>query len=242
MKVECLKEISLSFEVDSLLYFASDLHLGDGSDANDSKGHRAAFEWFLEHEVEADRGELTLLGDIFELWQCDLKSIREHYDGLFWRLHNYRLIRGNHDSAYRKPPEWYWPNRVQPVLLAEHGHRADIWNWRLGFVGHGLTIAAGLLERLGLTWIDDYRWRHLPTPVTHPNRFKPDLYAKYARRRARKTGARIVVLGHTHAPSLNRLEDGTIHADCGCWVSHDFLGSFVKVHDGKVSLWKVISP
>ena len=224
------------------LYFVSDLHLADGSPADDFNegSHRAAFEWFLEHEVEADGGELILVGDVFELWQASLRGIREYYGPLFWRLFNYRLLRGNHDSAYRAPPEWLWPDPVEPALLAEHGHRADVWNSQLSIVGRGVTVAAGLLERLGLRGVDDYAWRHLPTPVTEPAKFGKALYLDYVRRRARKTGAHLVILGHTHEPLLTDLGDGITYANCGTWVRDDFLGSFLRVRDGAVSLCQVV--
>ena len=227
------------------LYFASDLHLGDGGPADDfAEGeHRAAFEWFLDHEVEAEGGELILVGDVFEIWQCHLGRIRERYGSFFWRLLNYRLLRGNHDSALRKPLEWRWPRGRPPLVLAEHGHQADPLNSSLGFVGRTVTAVAGALERLGWRDVDQktWRWKWMPTPVTRPDRFPPDHYAKYARRRAQETGASIVVLGHTHKPTLTRLGDGTLYADCGCWVSRDYPGSFVRLGEGEVSLAQVLS-
>ena len=150
-RVRIIDELPVDFDLPHPLYFASDLHLGDGGAADDfAEGeHQAAFQWFLKHEVEADGGELVLLGDVFELWQCELARIREYYGSLFWRLHNYRLLRGNHDSAYRKPPEWRWPGGHRPLILAGHGHQADLWNSSLGFVGRAVTWVAGALEFLG---------------------------------------------------------------------------------------------
>ena len=228
------------------LFFASDLHLGDGSAADDfaEGSHRAAFEWFLERKVEPDGGDLILLGDVFELWQAKLKDIRDHQAPLFWRLHNYRLIRGNHDAAYKKPPEWRWPSGSRPQLLAEHGHQADPLNSNLGFIGRVVTAVAGVLERLGWRDIDakTWRWKWLPTPVTRPSRFRPYHYEAYALERMRETGAEVVVLGHTHKPSLTPfggMKRRRLYANCGCWVSDDYDGSWVKVHDGRVSVWKM---
>ncbi len=232
-RVRELHSLPCDLQPERPLYFASDLHLGDGSAADDfaEGAHRAAFEWFLRHEVEPEGGRLVLLGDVFELWQCELSHIRKHYGALFWQLHNYRLIRGNHDAAYRKPPEWRWPSGRRPLLLAEHGHQADPLNSSLGFVGRVVTAAAGILERLGWRDVDqsNWRWKLMPTPVTRPDRFRAEHYPNYVRKRAQETGARIVILGHTHKPRLTRLDDGTLYANSGCWVHPAFPGSFVRV-------------
>ena len=243
-RIQVIDELPLDIHLPHPLYFASDLHLGDGSPADDfaEGGHRAAFEWFLQHEVEADGGELVLVGDVFELWQCELSHVREHYGSLFWQVHNYRLIRGNHDAAYRKPPEWRWPDGCRPLVLAEHGHQADPLNSSLGFVGRTVTAVAGLVERLGWRDVDQntWRWKWMPTPVTRPDRFPPDHYPNYARRRARETGAHLVILGHTHRPALVRLGADVLYANCGCWVSSSFAGSFVRVVEGRVLLAQVL--
>lgn len=228
------------------LFFASDLHLGDGSGADDfAEGrHREAFVWFLEHQLEKQEGRLILLGDIFELWQCKIKDIYDYDPNLFNQLHNYRLIRGNHDAAYRKPPEWCWPRGTRPELLAEHGHKADLLNHQMSLFGHAVTAVAGVLERLGWKDVDakTWRWKWLPTPITRPSRFPPYHYEAYALERMRQTGAKVVILGHAHKPCLTPfggLITPRLYANCGCWVADDYDGSWVKVHDGRVSVWKV---
>ncbi len=225
------------------LYFVSDLHLGDGGRADDfaEGAHRDAFEWFLAEEVEEEGGELIILGDVFELWQCAIRRVRDHYGPLFWRLHNYRLLRGNHDASYGKPPEWRWPTGYHPLLLTEHGHQADPFNSSLGFVGRSVTALAGLLERLGWRDVDKagWRWRWMPTPVTRPDRFPPGHYEQYAGLRARETGAKLVILGHTHRPALTRLPGGVLYANTGCWVSPHYAGSFLRLGDGDISLCRV---
>jgi len=227
-------------------FFASDLHADGPTKANDfTRPHRRAFLWFLEHEVEADGGNLTLVGDVWELWQCAWLDIPE-----WWRerLANYRLLRGNHDSARRRPKEYRWPHDVHldgydfpgtPVLLAEHGHEADVWNSSLGVVGWTVTAIAGILERLGWKDVDNWKWKHLRRPTTHPQYLPTQHYLDYAERRARETKTRLVILGHTHKPALAKRPWG-IYGNCGCWVSHDYLGSFVRVGEGAVSLCEIV--
>ena len=240
----CLSSAAVSLFPPAPLFFVSDLHLGDGSATDDfaEHRHREAFEWFLD-EVEADGGELTLVGDIFELWQASLHDIRGRYFRLYRRILNHRLLRGNHDSAYRAPPEWLWPDPVEPVLLAEHGHQADIWNSTLGIVGRSVTWAAAVLERLGWRDVDNWKFRHMPTPVSHPRLLPLNHYADYARKRAAETGAQLVVLGHTHRPGLRHLTDDNgrrfVYVNAGTWTRPDFEGSYVKVYDGRVSVWKI---
>ena len=236
-RVTVLREIMGPWNPEPPICIASDLHGGDGSGADDfTRLHRLAFEWFLDHEIEG-RSTLILAGDVWELWQCAWKDI------LFTRPQNFRCLGGNHDSSRRNPPhweEWFWPYRVAPNLLVEHGHRADPLNSSLGLVGWGVSALAGLLERLGWEDVDEkaWRWKWMPTPVTRPSRFPPEHYPDYAGRRAKETGAGIVVLGHTHRPMLVERPWG-IYANCGCWVRPEFLGSFVRIGDGAISLCKV---
>jgi len=236
------------------LYFVSDLHLGDGGPADDfAEGrHREAFQWFLAHEVRANGGHLVLVGDVLELWQCKLERITRHYAPMLWQLAGSTLIRGNHDARRPWPRAWRWPGVGGPAILAEHGHRADLWNSKLGLVGRVVTWVAGALEFLGWRDVDDdcsahpwgrfrrltreWKWRRLPRPTTHPERLPPDHYARYAGKRARETGARLIILGHTHRPELRRLPTGALYANCGSWVGEREAGSWVVVSDGLASL------
>ena len=240
-----LDEVAVPVQVPHPMYWVSDLHLGDASPADDfAEGeHQSGFEWFLEHEVEAEGGRLILVGDVFEMWQCHLKDIREHYGPLFWRLHNYRLLRGNHDAAYRKPPHYFLPGHKRPWLLAEHGHEADALNSTFGWFGHAVTVFAGFLEHLGWEDIDQktYRWKWLPTPVTRPSRFPPDHYQKYAWERARQFGVQAVILGHTHKAMIEEQRlTGVVYANCGSWVEKDRIGTFLRLADGALTLCEVV--
>ena len=229
---------SLPLEQDT--FYVSDIHAGkrDRSDDFHEDFHEAAFWWFLDEVVRPLRARVVFLGDIVEGWQNSRKELSEHRPGLLELRKRYTWTRGNHDSYLKEPPCYQWPRGQRPVILAEHGHRADVWNWRLGFIGHGVTIAAGILERMGLMWIDDWRWRHTPTPVNSPRRFKPTLYTNYAQRRARQTGAEIVILGHTHDPTLTRVGK-IIYANSGCWTRPAFCGSYVKTDREGVELYEI---
>jgi len=115
-------------------------------------------------------------------------------------------------------------------------------NSTFDWIGRGVTAVAGLLERLGLRDIDRVRIRSTftPTAAHRPSRFPPGHFEEYGANRARETGAKVVVLGHTHRPALTRWGP-TVYANAGCWTRPDFLGSFVTVRSRTVELWKVLA-
>ncbi len=82
------------------LYVISDLHLGDGGlrDNFELKGRPARFAAFLDH-VEAERGRLLILGDLFEFWQANLGTVLVRHEPLLDRLARLRAryVVGNHD-------------------------------------------------------------------------------------------------------------------------------------------------
>ncbi|MEW5871941.1 MAG: metallophosphoesterase [Chloroflexota bacterium] len=83
----------------------SDLHLGDGGEADDFWDNLAALERALDHYL-ARAYTLLLLGDIEEFWQFDLPAIQARYDeSIYARMRAFgeaRLWRifGNHDHEW----------------------------------------------------------------------------------------------------------------------------------------------
>ncbi len=226
------------------LFFVSDVHAGDRGLSDDhGLRHERAFWWWRHFVVGASGGRLILLGDIFELWQNKRWVLERERHALFDLVEEEHVeyVEGNHDSSMEAPERWTYtePGNAWPSIVAEHGHRADLWNSDLGIVGRVLTGVAGFLERLGLTWIDDFRWRHTPTPVNSPRRFRGSLYADYAKTVAKETGASLVVLGHTHKPMLADLGE-TLLANTGCCTRKDFLLSYVELNGQHVTLSTVV--
>jgi UDP-2,3-diacylglucosamine pyrophosphatase LpxH len=83
----------------------SDIHLGDGGDADDFHGNEPVLLAALDHYK--DQGyALLLLGDIEELWQFDLRHIVERYKRtIYSKIREYgdeRVYRvfGNHDYEW----------------------------------------------------------------------------------------------------------------------------------------------
>ncbi|UCE66412.1 MAG: metallophosphoesterase family protein [Candidatus Zixiibacteriota bacterium] len=86
----------------------SDMHLGDGSKADDFRHNHKVFEKALEY-YKRENYTVILLGDIEEFWQFDLDSIINTYDSTVYRklrlFENGRFYRvyGNHDSEWGSP-------------------------------------------------------------------------------------------------------------------------------------------
>ena len=230
------------------LYFVSDLHMGDGSGADDFAGlHEDAFWWWLRHISQDGHGQLIMLGDLRELWQCKQWAVGHRYRLMEARLAEMtaRRIRGNHDSADRAEKRFWWPNEQTPLVLGEHGHYADLWNSEYSWVGRWATWLAGGLERLGWHGVEDIAWRKLlPSPASMRPFSSEAMQATghlgyYAHRVAEKFGVKLFVAGHTHGALLAPRGQGGAYLNVGCWVSPAYAGSYGMVYQGEVSLWMV---
>lgn len=118
--------------------FISDLHLGDGSRADDFHRDKELLK-FLDF-IELEATELVILGDFMELWQSDLDKVLFVHNKVLKRLLSLRNkiklthVIGNHDYIpFIKfvTPETgisleYRDNENR--IIAEHGHKYDIFN------------------------------------------------------------------------------------------------------------------
>ncbi len=136
----------------------SDLHMGDGSRADDFRLNEDLVTGALRHYREAD-SSLILLGDIEEFWLFDLEHIRTRYDDTVYReiraFGDERIIRvfGNHDlewgvrddpakngfivSAAASEGVKMTDASGEPRILLVHGHQgslqADRGSWASRF-------------------------------------------------------------------------------------------------------------
>ena len=88
----------------------SDVHLGDGGDADDLHHNENALLTALDH-YNHEGYSLILLGDIEEFWQFDLDKIKSRYHDTVYKSIRafgddrvYRVF-GNHDSEWRGFPD-----------------------------------------------------------------------------------------------------------------------------------------
>ncbi|MEJ2540313.1 MAG: UDP-2,3-diacylglucosamine diphosphatase [Gemmatimonadota bacterium] len=220
------------------VYLASDVHLG----AIPRENEAAFLNWLRRARETA--GALVLNGDLFDYWFEYRTAIPQGYTRALGALASVvdagipvHLVGGNHD---------WWGGRYleEEVGLRFHRDATD-----LILAGHSVHLAHGdglgpgdrgykalraVLRNPLFRWA--YRWLH------------PDLGSKVANRAslthtrgaptegeleragvlegwARETlRARpeldLVVLGHTHVPSLVEVEPGRYYLNCGDWVYH----------------------
>jgi UDP-2,3-diacylglucosamine pyrophosphatase LpxH len=137
----------------------SDIHLGNGSDADDFHNNEAALLKALKHYLEKGFS-VILLGDIEELWQFDLDAIKKRYEPSVYTLLRqfprgkvFRIF-GNHD--------YEWGGFIDPIngnqganLATEALKLKDSdGNPRLLLVhGHQGTIESDKFARISRFWV-----------------------------------------------------------------------------------------
>lgn len=126
------------------IYFVSDLHLGDGT-AADRFLHPGPLLDLLDRVAADPDGELVLLGDVLELWACDLDAVATRHAPLLRRILDLARERpvtyvvGNHDclpfylylgarAGRLAVAERYVRRLGADLLVALHGHQYDPFN------------------------------------------------------------------------------------------------------------------
>lgn len=154
----------------SSIYFLSDLHMGDGTKADRFRYPHELMQLLDRMRVEPG-AELVLLGDVLELWACELTAVllahvpvvRAILD--IARNHRVTYVAGNHDAlptyAYLGVDALglHIAERYQSPdgkLIALHGHQYDPFN-QINPGPHGkidtpasakLAHGMGVLERM----------------------------------------------------------------------------------------------
>jgi len=216
-------------------YYVSDLHAGDGGDADDFAPNGTLF-----HEFAWDVGwqRLRFVGDILEGWQgFTLGSIAAAYPQLCSMLAVARGCHGNHDRRISGLPA----RLVEGGVLCLHGHQADPWNSRYRCLGRLLTRVAGWLERLGWKDADNpWTWR-TPRDLTGDAwlRYRDYYVQGWIKRTLARERPRVLVCGHTHRAGLARWPSGQVAANCGTWASPLLPRTAVCIADDTVELLEV---
>jgi len=241
--------------------FISDLHLGDGSKADDfhrDKEFLAFLDW-----TDGRASEIVILGDLFELWLADLEDV-------FWahsevvkatadRRSKIRYVYGNHDYLpfARLVPERYESENI----VALHGHQFDKWNqfdnplrslkWP---IGRWITLLVAELERWvhpdADVWLEKMRKEFGDFKVEAAllqnkkwNCTDLDQVIEVTNNLKNERLAHISIFGHNHNaevcyrgagyPMVST--EGWIYANCGTWVDNEYP-TFVAVTEKAVQL------
>ncbi|NQT00303.1 MAG: metallophosphoesterase [Candidatus Omnitrophica bacterium] len=254
--------------------FISDLHLGDGSRTDDFHRDREFLE-FLEF-VEDQAQELIILGDLFELWQADMDRVLFRHSEIINKLLKLKgkvkltFCIGNHDYV----PFIRFVNSTETIcleyrdseagLVAEHGHKYDIFNRYknpLGAIkwpsGKHLSLFVASLEKLihpdvdiwaqkALAGLDDFLHqailvRNRVTPASKEYLKRGGHFGEFEQAVSNhfNSGARIVVFGHIHKCQLEKVSGG-IYANCGAWVD-DVQPSYLACHRDRIELKEALS-
>jgi len=156
-------------------FYISDLHLGDRGPRDNFLANEQAFYRFLDWVQQDPKNELTILGDLFDWWQCNPSRTMLAYKPLLDRMNTVGRygplwIIGNHDNALvgfagrrigidaiRLPIMieatviWRYdrllsPRDVYDVLLC-HGHEADPYcRGDNPSIGEATAILSGMRE------------------------------------------------------------------------------------------------
>ena len=205
--------------------FISDLHLGNGDQADDfSRSAGRAYERMrslFSNDIH------WCIGDLFDDGDDLAPVLRKHKNTISRMCLSPRLfiLTGNHDSDL----SWMrgfgfsvYGIEVKQMLggrptLLTHGHQFDYFNKPGASIGKNITRFISFLER-HVHEDTDLVLKKMRRFVTN----SLEHYEKAIAARAKKLGCDQAIYGHTHRPSI-KIVDGVIVANCGTWT-HDFNG------------------
>jgi len=244
--------------------FISDLHLCDGSKAEDFD-HEFNFLGFVTHYILKGVDELYLVGDIFELWQTTLEAaLVVHKQPIVALKKIARRIKttyifGNHNywfSYFKNPYPILFDNVVEscsiegkPKIWVEHGHAYDEHNRTGAWSGKIATVLAGILERVSYPDIDEKALAALeefkknfkkiisfipPADNNYPG--DKSEYENAAKVKLTKENYDIVIFGHTHELTIRKIDKDKFYVNTGSWVVPE--PTFVDITDNKICLYR----
>ena len=178
----------------------SDLHLGDGSSADDfGDNDDSLLKWITSHNADV----VYLNGDIYDSWQFKMKRIKKAHPKIIKEFKNrkYKYIRGNHDYSVMGVLTRSLTTKNAMKVLISHGFQNDD-RMKNPFLRVGVWFL-GILERVPfLSWIDNPE--SFATPRNKEKIMK--LTEDYARDQLHKYD--IVICGHTHLKCDKNVSDG----------------------------------
>ena len=185
----------------------SDLHIGDGSRADNFRYNKNNFAEALRYYKNSGANyNVILLGDIEEFHQFRLSKIMFEYDDSIYKILRefyeqgriYRVV-GNHDfewaledpitsKSYHKSFEAI---KIGKNIMLTHGHQAEEWYAKDPHLVRFGTTFYKYLERI-------FQFDSKPVFKDGPD-FKDRIYSDWA-----KKNEKILICGHTHCPVFSK--------------------------------------
>jgi len=220
----------------SITYFISDVHLGFGSPEEERSKENLLLELF--REIAERRGDLFIVGDLFDFWYEYRHAVPRSFhrtlaalDDLVSNGARVEYLVGNHDFAVG---DFFRSELHIPVHTRDLSVNIDSKRIYL-FHGDGLApsdTGYRLLKRILHNPFAQFifRWIHpdigfrLARLSSHTSRnytgqkdFGPgDGMFEEAKKRI-NSGFDIVIMGHRHVPSLQRIDSGC-YINLGAWL------------------------
>ncbi len=232
------------------MFIISDPHLCDKGPRDNFKKNEKPFNDFLDF-VGGRR--LTILGDLFDAWQCNLGSIAAAYEPLLRRLADMGAyyVTGNHDMHLRGVSEitfgrWVGPDRPTIHPSAEtlfffdavliHGHQADDSCQGIG-LGALTAILTGMAEDknnspdCSLGALEDTLLGGFEAAYRAYKKLKGDP-SPFEKLKKIKGDAKWLISGHTHKAGYY----SDWHVNAGTWARD--LNTFVELTEAGPKLFK----
>lgn len=234
------------------IYFFSDAHLGNGaSDSDREKEHRIIT--FLDM-VERDGQELFIVGDLFDYWFEYRSVVPRGYVRLLGKLAALvdaglaiTYLAGNHDF-------WMRGYLSEELGLAIHGEPIErTFGGKRFYICHGdgvdptdrgyrflkrvfrnkLNIALFSLLHPDLASVIA-RWSSNTSRKHTQDKPREEKYLLEFAAQKISEGCDVVIMGHSHVPSLTPVNGGT-YLNLGDWIKHYtyavFDGKAVSLHE-----------
>jgi UDP-2,3-diacylglucosamine pyrophosphatase LpxH len=181
----------------SIISSISDVHLGDGGNADDFwlpvyRKEEKLLELINSSEI------LVINGDFADIWENPLKRIVKRYHRVFDCIHNNRnkiiFVRGNHD-AKGLPYSQHNIYEIEDYVFM-HGNQFDIFNSKWKGIGKAVTKIGSTLERFGFYTVDRI-FSALGRGRYGDNQKYFEWIEKFVEKNEKYKG-KTIVFGHTH--------------------------------------------
>lgn len=220
----------------------SDLHIGDGTGTDDFGDNDFQLLSFLSEGLWEKRFDKVILnGDIYELWQCGMRRIREAHRSICRYLESeVRLerVKGNHDYILGGKIKKIIKTKSGKKILITHGFQAD--GWMNSPIARFLSWCLGKVEKL-FPKIDNVFCK--PEAIEEKVR-------SYAFKKLKEYD--VVILGHTHKQKIKKIrpiignllrdeivEKELIYANSGCCLDGRIEGILLDTETDELEIVKV---